>query len=131
MLGMLKNKYQEFLTAERIWQNPSMFSDEKYFSEQKYILSNQVDERFINILKNFYSETPYQLHEYDLKTYSYFDVLSYFNDRQEMDGNNYLKLGNRKGRVFEIDLAIYAKYKPIIVIAIDEHKKLTQNCKIL
>jgi hypothetical protein len=98
-LGALNNKYQEFLTTERIWQNPPI-SDTKYYAASKYILSNQVNERFINSLRNFYSQTPYELHEYDLKTYSYFDVLNYFSGKQKLAGNNYLKLENRKGRVF-------------------------------
>ena len=48
--------------------------------------------------------------------------MGYLHDKQGPGDYRYLLFKNRKGRLFVLDLAIYKKYKPNIVIAVDNIK---------
>jgi len=124
ILGMgLDNKYQQFLSAERIWQNPPI-TNEEFYSNSDHIYKMPINEGVQSVLINFFSQTPYYLNQFPLESYSAFDVLNFLNYEHSNDSNMYLTFKNKKGRLFVIDLSIYGKYKPTIVVGLDHVSNL-------
>lgn len=124
VLGIgVDNNYQQFLSAERKWQDP-LVSNEEFYSNLNYIHKKPINEELWNILVNFFSQTPYYLNQFPLESYSAFDVLKFLSYEHSKDGDMYLTFKNKKGRYFVIDLSVYAKYKPAIVVGLDHVSNL-------
>ena len=124
VLGIgLNNKYQQFLSAERKWQDPPV-TNEEYYSNLNYIYKKPINEELWNILVNFFSQTPYYLNQFPLESYSAFDVFKFLNYEHSKNGNMYLTFKNKKGRFFVIDLSVYGKYKPTIIVGLDHVSNL-------
>jgi len=119
----LDNKYQQFLSAERMWQNPPI-TNEEFYSNLNHIYKMPISEGVQNVLMNFFSQTPYYLNQFPLESYSAFDVLRFLNYEHSNDSNMYLTFKNKKGRYFVIDLSIYGKYKPTIIVGLDHVSNL-------
>jgi hypothetical protein len=123
-LGINKNNhYHEFLSAERMWQYPSL-SNQEYFTHVEYNSTRPVNSELINVLAGFYFQSSHYLNQLPLQSYAAFDVLGYLKHSSTKNSNKYLVFKNRKGRYFVIDLEIYGKFKPIIVIGLDHIKNL-------
>lgn len=121
------------LTGHARWQHPPLNHD-GFFQHAAFIRSYPVDISFKADMNRFFDSGKGEItteflmqwtpKEWALETFYGFDILAYRDSVPALKRKRFLQWRNHRGIVHSIDLGVYAKYKPMIVVGIDHEKNL-------
>jgi arylformamidase len=115
------------MDAKRRWRNPPL-STLTFWGERnkKLIRSYPVDRRLVEELALFYGSMRYELLEWPLETYHAVDLFSYLDSlpAQKIGRGDYLVVTNFRNEKLFWDRRQIERYKPVIVIGLDDEKNL-------
>jgi acetyl esterase/lipase len=113
------------IEAKRKWLNPP-FSTLPFWKYRELIRSYPIDRRFVARLLPIYDSMKYELLEWPLEHYYAIDLFAYLDSlpKQEVGLGRYLIMSNVRNEKQFWNRKEVERYKPVIVIGIDDEKNL-------
>ena len=113
------------IEAKRRWRNPP-FSTLPFWEYKDLIRSYPIDQRFVQRLLPVYEHFKYELLEWPLERYYAIDLFSYLDSLppEKVGHGNYLTITNIRNEKDFWGRRQIERYKPVIVIGIDDEKNL-------
>jgi len=115
--------FTQYLARHARWQWPP-WSHDSYYDHPKFIATYHTSDHFKEAMKVRFRDEPEDLKQWSFETFKGFDVLAYRDHNAVNRGARYLILRNLGGNYLPIDLDVYGKYEPLIVIGIDYESNL-------
>lgn len=121
----LPNELADLLQAKRRWAEPP-YSTAPFWKYRKLVRSYSIDERFINMLRFIYRDRGEELLEWPLTQYHAIGLFDYLNalPAQQAGAGDFIALTNIRGERQVWHREQVEKYKPVIVIGVDDEKNL-------
>jgi arylformamidase len=125
MIEPLAGELGLLIEAKRRWRNPP-FSTLPFWEHKEPIRSYPIDQRFVQRLLPVYEHFKYELLEWPLEQYYAIDLFSYLDSLppEKVGHGNYLTVTNIRNEKDFWDRREIERYKPVIVIGIDDEKNL-------
>ncbi len=121
----LPHELADLLQATRRWADPP-YSTTPFWNYGKLIRSHAVDERFTNMLRFIYRSREAELGAWPLKEFHAVDLFAYLDalPEQQVGKGDFIALTNIRGERQIWHREQIEKYKPVIVIGVDDEQNL-------
>lgn len=124
----LRHELGEQLSIERRWRQAPPRSTAAFWRDASAIRTRPVDPRFRSSLKTLYQNREYEFLATPMRTYHALDLLDYLSTRppDEVGRGNYLTITNLLGQQLVLSRAQLRKFRPKLVVGIDDERNLFQ-----
>ena len=114
-----------FVETRRSWRDPP-FSTLPFWQHEELIEAIPVDARFVDALLPVYTTMRHELLEWPLEKYHAIDLFAYLDSLppEKAGRGNYLTITNLRNEKLFWDRRQIERYRPVIVIGIDEEDNL-------
>lgn len=121
----LPKELSDLLQAKRRWAEPP-YSTAPFWQYGKLVRSYSIDERFVNMLRFIYRDRGEELLEWPLKQYHAIGLYDYLNalPKEQVGAGDFIALTNIRGERQVWHHEQIEKFKPVIVIGVDDEKNL-------
>ncbi|HVO93272.1 MAG TPA: alpha/beta hydrolase [Terriglobales bacterium] len=115
----------DLLEASRRWSDPP-YSTEPFWKYNQLVRSYPIDERFLQMLMFIYRDRKEELLQWPLERFYAIDLFAYLNalPKEQAGPGDFIVLNNIHGERQVWRRADVERYKPVIVIGIDDEKNL-------
>lgn len=115
----------DLLEAGRRWSDPP-YSTEPFWKHGQLVRSYPIDQRFLQMLMFIYRDRKEELSQWPLKQFHAIDLFAFLNaqPKEQAGAGDFIVLNNIHGERQVWKRAEIERYKPVIVIGVDEEKNL-------
>ena len=113
--------FQEYLTAFAKWQQPPL-NNNAFRSQFNFLQSVKAEKQLKDVVRFFYRNEPHQVKLWPAENYLAFDLYKYRDHKAP--GAGFATLKNLRGQVTYLNLDLYKKYDPVIVVGLDDAANL-------